>query len=176
MEQIVKILSEMKNSSISNYAIAGLTSSLVGGESNGCVRLFEQERCQQDFITPHSHRFDFTCLVLAGEVTNRCWSETCEVMGDFFEETIITYCGNIGEHHRKIAGRNFYEYHDHTYQAGECYSMSHDQIHSIIFGKESKVLFFEGPTLQDTSLIIEPVVNGSVINTCLKKPWMFVKE
>lgn len=33
----------MKHSKVNNYVIAGLSSSLVGGEGNGCVRLFEQE-------------------------------------------------------------------------------------------------------------------------------------
>ena len=37
---------------------------LVGG-GYGKVRLFEASRRQQSGVTPHSHRFDFTCLCFA---------------------------------------------------------------------------------------------------------------
>ena len=174
-KEIIEAVQGMRNSIVQNYVIAGLTSSLVGGGNYGCVRLFEGSRYQQDAISPHSHRFDFACLVLQGRVTNRIWTESNDVMGDFFQESRLVYQGSIGSHEKVIEGRNFYIPHDEKYSQGECYSMKHDEIHSIVFSRDSIVLFFEGPNISDQSIILEPIVDGSVIPTYEKRDYMFRK-
>jgi len=55
------------------------------------------------------------------------------------------------------------------------YSMRHDEIHSIVFGRGSQVLFFEGPEKTDKSTILEPVVKGLVIPTYENRDYMFNK-
>jgi len=170
MKAIENILTQMKGETVSNYVIAGLDSHLI---AHGKIRYFENARDHQDQITPHSHRFDFTCLVVAGQVANKVWAECGEFDGDLFESSTLQYMGEIGEHTTKREGRNFWRYSTFKYRIGQCYSMKADEVHSIQFGKGAKVLFFEGPEISDTSLIIEPVVNGEVIRTYRKLEYMF---
>ena len=82
MKDIISILQDMKSDRVANYVIAGLDSYML---NSGKVRLFENKRDHNDAITPHSHRFDFVCLVLAGKVVNSLWEECSESDGDFFE-------------------------------------------------------------------------------------------
>jgi len=171
MKQILNIIEQMKSSKVSNYVIAGLDSYLL---ENGNMRVFKNSRNHQDQITPHSHRFDFTCLVLQGRVINKIWIECTEEDGDFFEESKITYQGEIGKHTRKQVGRNFYKVTEIIRNAGQTYSMTSDQIHSIGFSNNAIVLFFEGPQKSKSSVIIEPVVNGLVIPTYENKDYMFL--
>jgi len=84
MNKLIELLDEMKSSTVDNYVLAGLSSSLIGQQGFGSVRLFEKEAHQRDFVTPHSHRFDFACLVLAGQVTNHIWRETEHELEDKF--------------------------------------------------------------------------------------------
>jgi len=170
MEKIIKAIDAMKSSGVSNYVIAGLDSYLLG---NGCVRYFENSRWHQDSVTPHSHRFDFACLVLKGHVINRIWVECIEELGDFFQESVLQYSGTIGEHTQKAIGRSYWEFSDMRYVAGECYNMTAIEIHSIQFSKGAKVLFFEQPESSKKSLILEPVVRGEVIHTYRKDDYMF---
>jgi len=172
-EPLVNIISSMKSDGVFNYAIAGVDSYLL---NNGRVRLFECSRDHQDQITPHSHRFDFACLVLEGHVVNITWHEVDDNNGDFFEESVLTYNGTIGEHKVQKSGRSFYYPTRVKYTKGDTYSMDSDQIHSIQFSRGAKVLFFEGPAFKDTSLIIEPVVNGEKIPTYVKRDYMFIKS
>lgn len=170
MKQLIDLLEEMKGSEISNYVIAGLSSFKV---EKGMVRLFENERDHQDQITPHSHRFDFTCLVLQGHVINKIWTECREDEGDFFQVSSLRYSGEIGKHSVSAEGRSYWKYKSETYWEGECYSMTSDELHSIEFSRGAKVLFFEGEEKSTESLIIEPAVNGEVINTYKKLGYMF---
>lgn len=173
-ESLVSVIRQMQSDIVRNYVIAGLDSSLL---NKGKVRLFECGRNHQDSITPHSHRFDFACLVLRGSVVNRIWKEPSfedEDGGDFFEESTLTYEGEIGEHKKRRKGRNYYSYSERRYEAGETYSMQAEQIHSISFSKGALVLFFEGPQSCTTSMIIEPVVDGVVIPTYEKRDYMFL--
>ena len=140
-----KTLLRMAHSPVKNYVVPGLTSSLIGGVSeNGCVRLFESERDQQETITPHSHRFDFQCIVLSGTVINRIWTRKWEAgEGDWFSESIISYNGDIGSHLKKRVEnhRCQWSYKDNSYKQGECYSMTSNQVHSIWFTKGRGVVF-----------------------------------
>lgn len=173
MRKLINQLELMKSSRVANYVIAGLDSYLL---ENGKVRLFENSRNHQDSITPHSHRFDFTCLVLYGRVKNRLWSP-CEVEdGDFFEESSLVYDGEIGRHKCHRVGRDHYKFSDSVFRSGDIYSMKAHEIHSIQFSKGAKVLFFEGPQVTNESLIIEPVVNGEKIPTYQSLPYMFKRD
>lgn len=172
MKDLVAVVDKMKSHRISNYVIAGLDSYLLG-EERGMVRLFENSRDHQDSITPHSHRFNFTCLVIAGRVTNRIWEECNEEEGDFFESSRLDYSGEVGSHIKTPEGRGWWKCEDHYYGTGETYSMDADQVHSIKFSRGAKVIFFQEEDMLKSSLIIEPVVNGEVVQTYKKLDYMF---
>lgn len=174
----MKTLESMSHSTLKNYAIAGLNSSLIGGGEYGAygkVRLFKNERNHMDNITPHSHRFNFYCLVLSGYVTNTIWTE-CVDGGDEFAITEMTYGGEFGLLKRGDRKFALMRSEDFAYKEGDFYGMSAEEIHHIRFSKGASVLFFEGPEKNNTSLIIEPVVNGEIIRTYERKKWMFQSE
>lgn len=178
----VGALIAMRHSPVRNYVIPGLTSWLVGQPGpKGCIRLFECERAQQEAIAPHSHRFDFHAVVLDGWVKNRIWSPVDDPLrddGDRYAEKILRYGGAPGEYEEpRSAGISPWVYEDTTFRAGECYGMKADEVHSIFFGKGALVLFFEGPSVAETSLMLEPYVAGyGTVPTGAVQPWMFAKE
>jgi len=52
---------------LEDYIVPGLRSTLLGTTAaGGVIRLFEQEREPELFITPHDHRYSFDCYVLKG--------------------------------------------------------------------------------------------------------------
>lgn len=76
MYDFLEFYKSMAHSGIHNYVVPGVSSYLIGGTpqgGEGCVRLFHCERDQQEAVTPHSHRFNFHCVVLKGQVINRVW-------------------------------------------------------------------------------------------------------
>jgi hypothetical protein len=161
----------MRKSMLGNYIIPGLTSSLL---TNGVVRLFEASREQHSDITPHSHRFNFTCLVLRGHVVNRLWTLGASKEHDWYAPSKLEYSGAPGSYkivHAHDAKR--WRYDEVTYNKGEWYSMVADQIHSIMFSPDAIVLFFEGPQITDTTTILEPVVDRCRVSTFAVQPWMF---
>lgn len=166
------------HSPVKNYVIPGLTSYLVGAEllahrTLGCVRLFMQEIHQQGSITPHSHRYDFHCVVLDGWVENRVWKKTeDQKLGDLYQLSQLTM-EHMGKYKSHPVGTDYWVYEDKTYLAGDTYSMADHEIHSIVFSKGAKVLFFEGPSKHNASAFLEPVVDGEVIPTLKIEPWMF---
>jgi len=172
MPKHLEIIETMLSNQLQNYIVPGLSSFLL---ENGKVRLFKSTREFQEGITPHSHRFPFSCYVLSGSVVNRLWIESAESSGDFFEETYFIYEGDGGPGKFRLEkhGRSFYRYRDQRYEAGDWYSMTDDQIHSIKFSRGAMVLFFEGPSESDRSLMIEPVVDGEKIPTFEVADWMF---
>lgn len=171
----VELIKSMARSQVRDYVIPGLTSSLIGGDGKGMVRLFSQEREHEEPITPHSHRFDFNCLVLSGSVRNRVWS--VNVDGDQYQETLLEHHGQFGDQtRRKAVGVERWAYREALYVEGEMYVMRAEQIHSIYFSRGAEVLFFEGPSHSSSSVILEPVSGGRVIPTFRVDPWMFRKE
>lgn len=170
MQHIDNIL-KMTSSKVLNYGIAGVDSSLV---TKGLVRIFECSRYHQEAVTPHSHKFDFSCLVLAGEVVNRVWKKD-KLLGDKFQVSELKYLGEMGKYHKTPIYTESFSFKDSTYTVGDWYSMKAEEIHSIFFSRGAKVLFFEGETLTDTTLILDPYVNGSHVETFDIKPWMFEK-
>lgn len=174
----LEMLLAMKHSPVRNYVIPGLTSWLIGAPGpKGCIRLFECERQHQEAIIPHSHRFDFQCWVLAGWVRNRVW-ERC-----WFKESASDWYiasrqekGRMGGYEVTASERHPYKYHDTTYGAGEWYSMTASEIHSIYFSRGAKVLFFEGPEVSEVTTILEPYANEEHVRTFKVEPWMFQKS
>lgn len=166
------IIQDMRESTVQNYVIAGLSSSLL---TNGCVRLFESQREHMDSITPHSHRFDLTCLVLSGYVHNHIW-KPCPT-GDEFQGSWLEYEGDMGKHKRtQMESTVKYQKYTKRYDKGQWYSMAHDDIHSINFSRNCQVLLFEGPQKYNNSVILEPVVDGKVIPTYRVEDWMFRRK
>jgi hypothetical protein len=175
----VQALMSMAHSPVRNYAIPGLTSFLIGAPSQeGTVRLFACDREHQEPITPHSHRFDFQCWVLRGCVRNRIWKATHhhDTEGDRFHMTKLIYGGDMGVYTKEPQGVNTYKYVDNVFEAGECYSMKSHEVHSIYFSRGTLVLFFEGPAKANSSVILEPYVDGEVVPTFKVEPWMFKKQ
>jgi hypothetical protein len=166
----------MANSEIRHYIAPGLSSYLVGGQDRGKVRLFRSDRETREWITPHSHRFDFTCLVLRGWATNilltRAWG--ADHADRYCAGTLKRKPGAFGEY-EFVPGTATSEYLEtsKTYHEGDVYSMTHNEIHTIRFSRDAMVLFFEGPELVDESLVLEPWSNGKRVPTFGTQPWMF---
>ncbi len=168
---IATFLDGMKHSPIRNYGgIPGVTSWLIGGPSErGLVRLMECSREHQEPIIPHSHRFH--CKVLSGRVRNLIWSEG--VGGDMFRATTMRYDGEPGAYTKIAADVGRWSRITTEYRAGDEYSMTTDQVHSIFFSKGAAVLFLEGPPTRACNLILEPFVDGEAVPTFKVEPWAF---
>lgn len=160
----------MRESTVLNYGLPGVNSSLI---RNGIVRVLESTREQQEAITPHSHKFDFTCLVLAGTVKNRVWSK--DAKGDDFMVSELSYLGEMGKYEKQPLQPDKYSFKDSEYRVGEWYSMAADEIHSIYFSKGCIVLFFEGAVKTNKTIILDPYVNDKHLEVFEVKPWMFEK-
>ena len=171
----VKFFQSMAHSPIYNYAVAGITSSIIGMPSeNGVVRLLHSEREHQESVTPHSHRFDFHCIVLRGNVKNRIWSKSYGSMqSDLYTETQLIYAGSAGKYDKGESNNSRWNYCDYDYSAGQSYSMKANEVHSIFFYRGALVLIFEGKTVSDKSVILEPISQGRTIPILEVKPWMF---
>jgi hypothetical protein len=179
LNEIEAAIAPMLNNSLRNYIVPGLTSSLVGGNGKGLVRLFQANRDTLEFITPHSHRFDFTCVVLYGDVMNTIFRSGSGYDERWCYSTINQVCGENGLNeyvHIRDDKPSTWRAEAKSYSTGDTYSMKHTEIHSIKFGRNTRVLFFEGPQLTPTSHMIEPWENGKVIPTFRTEPWMFEKS
>jgi hypothetical protein len=180
LEIIEKAIAPMRNNPLRNYIVPGLTSHLIGGSTkHGQVRLFHSLRQTREFITPHSHRFDFTCLVLAGDVRNTIFRPGYSYNEQWCLSTINQVCGLDGlneyTHSREDKPSNW-RAETTAYTTGDTYSMKYEEIHSIQFDKDTRMLFLEGPQVTLTSQMIEPWENGKVIPTFRTEPWMFEKD
>lgn len=173
----LEFLQTMKHSPVRNYGgIPGLTSWLIGSPGpSGLVRLMECSRDHQEPIVPHSHRFDFHCCVLDGQVRNLIWTKQ-PIHGDEFQISELVYGGKIGEYRRNKGFIERWAISSSTYRVGSEYSMKADEVHSIFFSRGAVVLFFEGPTVSETSIILEPFVDGEVVPTFKVEPWMFKRD
>lgn len=170
------IILDMMHSPVRNYVVPGLTSWLIGEPSkHGCMRVFTCEREHQECLTPHSHRFDFQSWVLQGQVQNIVWKQAAESdkNADLFQTTLLEYKGKIGQYEKHIGSVEKWRANTMTYKEGDCYSMTAAEVHSIRFGRGAIVLFFEGPQVADSSIIIEPFVDDVAIPTFRVEDWMF---
>lgn len=172
---LIDQLDQMKGRGVNNYIIHGLKSHLI---DRGTVRVFSATRHPGPFggITPHSHRYDFACLVLRGHVINTTWEQTDDEDADMYRVSLLKYDaapGQYGQQSEQYTGRMKPEAVRHV--AGEAYGQDADTIHSIKFSKDAVVLFLEGPQKRESSLIIQPVVDGELIETLRTEPWMFAE-
>lgn len=182
LAQIWDAVKAMRSNRLKNYIVPGLHSSLIGAASDyGKVRLFEAERYTRDTVTPHSHRFGFTCLVLHGAVENTIYETAIAPYSAemWIRSTVTQVCGKNGlqefKHVREEEPR-FFKATSTVYRAGDTYRLRHTDIHSIVFEKDTKVLFFEEPSVQDWDWMLEPFVEGKLVPTFKTEPWMFEKE
>lgn len=171
----------LAHSPVQNYVLPGLTSYLIGEPSDkGRVRLFHATRDTRELVTPHSHRYDFTCLVLAGGVTNILYRQIASIFGgseEGFEEYakgVVRPIGTLGEYELTPGTEpSRYGRQANRYLTGDAYSMQHPQIHSIQFDAGTKVLFLEGPNLVPDSFVLEPWCYGQRVPTFKTEEWMF---
>lgn len=181
MNTIRQAIKPMQHSALRNYIIPGLNSHLIGGGEFGKVRVFEASRSARDFVTPHSHRFDFTCIVLAGVVRNTIYREQHMIsQGEAWCMSAIgQVCGADGitryEHERSDKA-SYWAPETMGYATGQSYSMTFKEIHSIQFDRGTQVLFFEGPQKVERSCMLEPWVNGKVVPTFKTEFWMFERD
>lgn len=182
IEKLRRIITQMQHSAVGNYATPGLTSQLVGGLGHGKLRTFVSDRDTRHYITPHSHLFDFACLVLAGEVRNVLYARndanSPAYGGNLFAAGVLTPTdGGLGRYElaRGLSGVAYGEA-SSVYTQGQVYGMRHNQIHSIYFSKGAEVLFFEGQPRTDHVTILEPWSNGKVVPTFSVEEWMFERE
>jgi hypothetical protein len=173
----IDIIKSMRHSTLGNYILPGLNSSLIGGTpETGRVRLFDMTREQNTLVTPHSHRFAFTCLVLRGQVTNKVWNNSTNSNADVFAVTELTYQDQPGKYTQRDIGHKLFNSVATNYFEGQWYEMRSEQIHSIMFSRNALVLFFEGPNITDKTVILEPVSIHGKVNTFKTEPWMFVAK
>ena len=168
----------MGHSTISNYIVPGLVSTLIGEDLTGSskIRLFSNTRTQDMPITPHSHRFDLACMVLKGSVENTIyhqWGDTSQSFTDDFAVSRLKYGGSPGDYTLAPESVHSFSRRVSTYVAGQWYFMNHEAIHSIKFSKGALVLIFEGPNKTNESVILEPHVSGKTIRTFEVEDWMF---
>jgi hypothetical protein len=163
-------IAELSHSTLRNYILPGLDSSLLGTTT----RIFTNTRESSGMITPHSHRFDFQCLVMRGSVVNAIYE--ADESGDAWMMSSLRYLGEPGAYEKLQDGHGPFSVRKATYEAGEWYGMQHDEIHSISFSRDAVVLFIEGAQVTDTSVYLEPFVRGEVIPTMTTESWMFAKE
>lgn len=176
----ISALMEMAHSPIRNYVLPGMTSYLIGNpHEKGKVRLLVASRDTKEYVTPHSHRFDFQAQVLYGEVRNTIFTETGSlgsgrpIKGEDYVALYQDYCGATGKYEVSKAFRINMAEEVHTYTEGMTYRMRHDEIHSISFSAGTRLLIFEGPNITDRSLILQPEVDGEMLDTFVVRPWMF---
>lgn len=168
-------IERMIHSPVQNYIVPGLTSWLLGEPSErGKVRVFTCAREHHEHIVPHSHRYDFECMVVRGYVKNYIWC--LDDMGDDFAVTTIRYKDEIGSFDRCHTEIAKYSARSNSYHQNEVYRMNHKQIHSIEFSRDAIVLFLEGPELTKESVMLEPYVGGKKIPTGTIEDWMYLRE
>lgn len=183
LSQVARI---MKHDRLRNYIIPGLESYLIGGGEFGKVRFFQMTRNAVDWITPHSHRFDFLSVVLRGKVHNTLFKKADPAHSMYREEadewcvsTIGQVCGPDGilsYQHKRETVATLFRQHTRQYEPGEFYGMNYKEIHSVRFSEDAEVMIFEGPQRIDHSVMLEPWVNGQVVPTFKTEDWMFLKD
>jgi hypothetical protein len=186
ISKIDSIVRTMQHSRIQHYALPFLDSYMIGGGPHGKVRLFESGRNTEEFIIPHSHRFDFTCLVLKGEVWNyvlrtQNWGPDGPRANFYLKSRLIPKKELPGEYEKQSVSWGWYEAERSRYTAGDVYSMNATQIHYIEFSRGARVLFFEGPAVENSSVILEPATEEltctgpirTAVKTFKVEPWMF---
>lgn len=176
MHDLIRTIDKMSHSRIKNYVLPGLTSTLVGGAGRGLVRLLSAERTTREHVTPHSHRFNFTCLVLRGSVTNTTYflADTAGPSDQYVVSHMRRNSSDMGDYEIEVGTlpvRMFAR--SDNFEVGETYRMSANDIHSIEFTAGTQVLFFEEPEVSNITTFLEPWVDGKRVPTFKVEDWMF---
>lgn len=174
-------LLDMGYDSLHNYIVPGLVSTLIGEDPHASakIRIFRNTRIQDEFITPHSHRFDLACMVLQGRVENTIFSGVpypnhhSHIYSDEYQVSRLLYEGDPGKYDKADTVVERFGRFTNTYTSGQWYFLKYHEIHSIKFSKDAIVLVFEGDSKTDTTMILEPIVNGKTIRTFKVEDWMF---
>jgi len=178
-EKTLREMEVTEERTVKNYVLAGMTSFMAGGQLviEAKTRTFSMERHQSNMVVPHSHRYCLLSKVIAGTVVNTLWKKTCreDPEADSFYETILSPTdGGMGEYEKTFRARVcYYKPLQRSYGPGESYFMDCEDIHSIAFSKGTVVEIMEYPEESDTSLILEPAIDGKVIPLSRTEDWMF---
>jgi hypothetical protein len=174
----VDFIERMARSPIRNYVVPGITSWLIGAHhaTAGCVRMLTCDREQVEHVTPHSHRFSFHAVVLAGSVRNRLWRRTWDGSGDFYSECSLAFGGEAGKYTLEEGERARWSWEDTVFAKGQGYGMAAHEVHSIYFARGTKLLIFEGCAEKTVTSILQPVAYDEVVPTFKVEPWMFRRE
>jgi hypothetical protein len=172
MEDVLSVIRSMRSNRVPNYIAPGLVSHLIG-QVDCKVRLFEQTRDQEFYVSPHNHRFDFACYVLCGRVMNHIY--TPGDTGSEYQCSRYVPAPNFGTtgYETVPLDTGLYERSTDRYVEGDWYHMKKHEYHSIEFVRGTHVLFFEGAAQDKTSNFLEPVINGKVIPTFTVTDWMY---
>lgn len=170
MDDVIAVAKSMQHNTIHNYIAPGLDSHLIGSaEGKGAVRMFENTRAQNFFITPHTHRFNFACCVLRGQVRNTLYVRD-RVYGDRYA---------VSRYIKATKSLDPDWYRDqfspelHIHNEGAWYTMRWDQYHSIEFSPHALVLFLEGAFKTPVSYVLEPMDGDKKLNTFAVNDWMY---
>lgn len=167
---------------ISNYIVPGLESRIVRKCDTGdLLRIFVATREQHQNVIPHSHRYDLTCKVMRGNVKNRIWRKVDSSDADTFTTMQMDYGGEPGIYQkpREISVDRWGYSTDIHRETNNCnYYLHKSQVHSIVFDKGAVVLIMESDrsdTRSESSIYLEPNIDGKTIHTFATAPWMFLK-
>ena len=153
---------------IQHYAIPYLTSHQVQS-----AEILHMEHYQHGLVAPHSHRHNLLFVVLEGAVSNDLYLP--DDRGPEYLIRTIKYGGRPGKYssdNEEARGR--FRSVRYSFNAGDCFRMLADEIHSIYFGKDAKLLRVSGPELTETSLQLIPVTDKAVcVDIAAVQPWMF---
>lgn len=173
IKKLTQVLDTTKDNEVLNYIVPGLSSFLC---SKGNIRIFENTRRQEHFITPHDHRYDLLCLVLQGSVINHTYKPEGKFDYDQVDEYAISILRTKEQfkYTREYSDKGNFCRQSESYEKGDWYFISHEDIHSIVFSHTAKVLVFESAPIDKNITILEPIDKlGEVINTFVVEPWMF---
>lgn len=173
MDDLVALLKLVgEGTALENYIIPGLRSTMLAKpEAGGCIRRFDMLRDQEVDVTPHDHRYDFKCLVLAGEVRHRRY-HVYPSSKDSADYAALPYNAETHEldteSPRWLAGG----FSEEVYKAGAWYGCTHHEFHSIRFSNRCAVLFWESAQRKGASSCLLPYFNGRICNTFTWREWM----
>lgn len=168
LENLRNLILSMADEStrIVNHVEHGLDSTLL---SEGMFRVFTANYETQVRL-PHSHKYDFACLVLKGSVLNRTYTPIENSKYKENNELHAEYCvtiqtGQLGDYKFNRQQRQAFQISEKLHSEGEWYQMTSEDIHTIRFSKGAVVLFIEGPAKTDQVEVLFPYAsNGRAYN------------
>lgn len=161
---------------LENYILPGMVSTMLATPARGgIVRLFEMTREQEYEVTPHDHRYNFQCCVLAGTVENRRYRTQSTEYDQYAGYVSLPYDPATHSLDESCPTYMHGQFTDEHFSEGDWYAMSKDEFHSIRFSKGAKVLFIEGPEQKKQSSCLVPYINGRICNTFIWRDWMMAE-